>query len=257
MLGQHRQQRLEVVAGQRLDVHLRAGQHVADRDRLQALGRRVGGHDDVHALANERQPHLDQHLFRLAGLDGERRGLAVGKAVAHGPDDVAAGRHVGERHLADRIAGGLRDHDVAVDAAQRHVHRRNAHAFQRKGHRHTSGTGSWRLCGWRLRCSRSSGARDVSSRAAGGRGAGRRDADDEECDQRCHGQDECRKRNSMTPDGPNLSGLSPAVEGRRQGCGSSRRVVDALGQVLVEHGRRGIPARRFTQEVVEMLRTAP
>ena len=63
---QHRQQRLEVVAGERLDVHLRAGQHVADRDRLQALGRRVGGHDDVDALAHERQPHLDQHLLGLA-----------------------------------------------------------------------------------------------------------------------------------------------------------------------------------------------
>ena len=64
---QHRQQRLEIVAGERLDVHLRAGQHVADRHRLQALGRRVGGHDDVDALADERQSHLDEHLFRLAG----------------------------------------------------------------------------------------------------------------------------------------------------------------------------------------------
>ncbi len=67
MLGQHRQQRLEVVAGQRLDVHLGAGQHVADGDRLQALGRRVGGDDDVDALADERQAHLDEHLFGLAG----------------------------------------------------------------------------------------------------------------------------------------------------------------------------------------------
>ena len=63
---EHRQERLEVVARQRLDVHLGAAQHIADRHRLQALGRRVGGHHHLHALPDERQPHLDEHLLRLA-----------------------------------------------------------------------------------------------------------------------------------------------------------------------------------------------
>ena len=64
MLGQHGQERLKVVAGKWLDVHLGAGQQVADRHRLQALGRRVRRHDDLDALAHERQPHLDEDLLR-------------------------------------------------------------------------------------------------------------------------------------------------------------------------------------------------
>ncbi len=55
---QHGQQRLKIVTRERLDVHLGAGQHVADRHRLQALGRRVGRRDDVDALADEGQAHL-------------------------------------------------------------------------------------------------------------------------------------------------------------------------------------------------------
>ena len=41
----HREQRLKVVAGKRLDVHLRAGEQIADRHGLQALGRRVRRQD--------------------------------------------------------------------------------------------------------------------------------------------------------------------------------------------------------------------
>ena len=78
---EHRQQRLKIVAGQRLDIHLRAGEEVADRHRLQALRGRVGGHDDLHALAHERQAHLDEDLLGLAAVDVEPRRLAVGKAV--------------------------------------------------------------------------------------------------------------------------------------------------------------------------------
>ena len=111
---EHRQQRLKIVARERLDIHLRAGQHVADRHRLQALGRRVGRNDDLDALADERQSHLDEHLLCLAAPHGERRRLAVGKPLADCLHDIAAGWHVGKRDLADRVADRARDRDVAV-----------------------------------------------------------------------------------------------------------------------------------------------
>jgi hypothetical protein len=164
---EHRQERLKVIAGQWLDVHLRAGEHVAHGDRLHALGRRVGGHDDVHALADEGQSHFDQDPFCFAALDGERGGLAVGEAISEGPDDVSADRHVGERKLAHPSLVVCATTTFLSTLRSATVHCRNADAFQRKCHRHTSGTGSWRLCGWRcglrLRCSRSSGARDELS----------------------------------------------------------------------------------------------
>ena len=150
MLGQHRQQRLKVVAGERLDVHLRAGQHVAHRHRLQALGRRVGGDDDLDALADERQPHLDEHLSCLAALHHERRRLAVGEPLADRLDDVAAGRHVGKRHLADRVADRLRDRDIAVDVTQLDVHGRNAKPFDHDRDDDASGGSGGGLRGWCL-----------------------------------------------------------------------------------------------------------
>ena len=69
---QHGQQRLKIVTRERLDVHLGAGQHVADRHRLQALGRRVAHRDDVDALADECQPHLDEHVVGTATTHRER-----------------------------------------------------------------------------------------------------------------------------------------------------------------------------------------
>ena len=119
---EHGQQRLEVVARERLDIHLRARQHVADRHRLQALGRRVGRDDDLDALADERQSHLDEHLLCLAALHRERRRLAVGKPLADRLHQIAAGRHVGKRDLADRVADRARDRR---HCGRRHVARRS------------------------------------------------------------------------------------------------------------------------------------
>ena len=79
---QHRQQRLKVVAGQRLHVHLRAGEQVADRHGLQALGGGVGRQDHLDAFADEGEAHLDQHLLGDAAADLEGRGLGVGESLA-------------------------------------------------------------------------------------------------------------------------------------------------------------------------------
>ena len=93
---QHGQERLEIVTGQRLNIHLRGGHQIARRHWLHALGGRVRRRHDVHALADERQSHLDQDVFGRPALNGERRRLGVGKALPGGPHDVAAGRHIGK-----------------------------------------------------------------------------------------------------------------------------------------------------------------
>jgi hypothetical protein len=96
---------------------------------LQAFGRGVGGNDYVHALADERQPHLDEHLLALAGTDLERCRLGVGEPFTRSQDDIAAGRDVRKRGLADVIARRLADDDVAIAAAERNPDRRDADAL--------------------------------------------------------------------------------------------------------------------------------
>ena len=110
----HGQQRLKIVARERLDIHLRARQQVAHRHRLQAFGRRVGRNDDLDALADKRQSHLDEHLLCRPALHGERRRLGVRKTLPDRLHHIAAGWHVGKRDLADRVADRARDNDVAV-----------------------------------------------------------------------------------------------------------------------------------------------
>jgi hypothetical protein len=114
------------------------------------LGSRgVGGNDDVHALADERQPHLDEHLLVVAGTDLERCRLGVGEALTRRQHDIAAGRDVRKRHLADVIARRLADYDVAIGAPERNPHRRDADALERYGDDHSSGAGGLSL--WRLK----------------------------------------------------------------------------------------------------------
>ena len=138
---------MEVISSQRLDVHLRPCQHIADRHRLQALGRRVGGRDDFDAFADERQPHVDQHMLRFGGVEAEWRRLAVGKAVAADAHQIAPGFDVGKGRLADGIADCLADIDVTVEAHERHGCRRNAQALNRDGDDHPARPRS----GFRLR----------------------------------------------------------------------------------------------------------
>ena len=74
-------------------------------------------------------------------LDRERRGRDVGKAVARGVHDVASGRHIGERDLADSVAGRLRDDDVGVHVHQLDDHRRDAQRLERHRRHHPAWPG--------------------------------------------------------------------------------------------------------------------
>ena len=110
-------ERLEIVSREGLDIHLGSAQYVADRYRLQAFGWRVGRDHHLHALTDEGQTHLDEHLFGLAGTNIEWRRLGVDEAITNCAHNIAAARHAGKRHLADRVARRLPNHDVAVDTS--------------------------------------------------------------------------------------------------------------------------------------------
>ena len=125
---------MKVISRERLDIHLGTRQQVADRDRLKALGGRVGGHDDIHTFADERQLHLHEHLLRLARARGERRRLAIGKALASGTHDIPPRRNVGESDLAERVARRAGDRHVAVEAAELDLNARDAQSLDRNGH---------------------------------------------------------------------------------------------------------------------------
>ena len=92
----------------------------------------LAGTTTSDAFANERQPHLDEHLFGLARPNRERRGVGVGKAVAGG-----AHAHSGRGGTSGNVTWPTvslivsRDHDVAVDAAQLDVHLRDPQRLQR------------------------------------------------------------------------------------------------------------------------------
>ena len=76
----------------------------------------LAGHDHVHALAHQRQPHFHQYLRRLARVDAERRRLCIDEPIPRASDQVAAGWDVREMDLApDRIAGRLGNSDVALE----------------------------------------------------------------------------------------------------------------------------------------------
>src|SRR4030095_15356883 len=115
---QNRQERLKVITGQGLNVHLGAPQDIADGNRLETLGRRVRGDDDFHALAYERQTHLDEDLLGLAWADAEGCRGGIGESLAGGVDQITSRRHVGERHLTDDVAGRLPDDDIPIDTPQ-------------------------------------------------------------------------------------------------------------------------------------------
>ena len=100
-----------------MDIHLGSAQYVADRYRLQAFGWRVGRDHHLHALTDEGQTHLDEHLFGLAGTNIEWRRLGVYEAITNCAHNIAAARHAGKRHLADRVARRLPNHDVTVDTS--------------------------------------------------------------------------------------------------------------------------------------------
>ena len=141
MLGQQRQERLEIIARERLDIHLRARQHVAHRDRLEALRRRIGRRDDVDALPDERQSHLHEYLFGRPGVNRERRRLRIRETLTDRLDDILAGGHVGERDLAHGVGRRLSDDDVAVDIAQFNLDGRNAQPLDHDGDHDAAGAG--------------------------------------------------------------------------------------------------------------------
>ena len=117
---------MEIVAGQRLDIHFGAGKEIADRNRLQAFSRRVRGCHDVHALAHERQPHLHEDLLGLAAIDGEPRRLGIGKAVTLCLHHIVPRRYVREHDLTDRVTYCFGDRDIAIGVGQRDVHHRDS-----------------------------------------------------------------------------------------------------------------------------------
>ena len=98
--GQHRQERLKVVAGERLHVHPRA-----IKTSLTATGCRLSvgelaGTRTWHALADERQFHFDEHLFGAPAWTVNGDDSVSEKPSRTRQHDVAARRDGGKIHLA-------------------------------------------------------------------------------------------------------------------------------------------------------------
>ena len=55
--------------------------------------------------------------------------LGVPGSFANRIDDVTAWWNIGERHLPNRVAGALRNGDVAIQAAKSHAHQGNPQPF--------------------------------------------------------------------------------------------------------------------------------
>ena len=93
--GQHRQQRLKIVAGERLDdpSSRRSSTSLTATGCRLSVGE-LAGHDHVHALADERQTHLDEHLVRRPGsnMKGAERLSAKPSRTARSDVDVLAAR---------------------------------------------------------------------------------------------------------------------------------------------------------------------
>ena len=140
MPGSTGQERLKVVAGQRLHVHLRAGEQIAHRHGLQALGGGVGRQDHFDAFADEGEAHFDQHLLGDAAADVEGRGVSVREPLAHRLHDVASGRHIREQHLSDGIRCRLRDDDVPLNIAKGDLDGRYPQTLDRNRDGHSPGT---------------------------------------------------------------------------------------------------------------------